>query len=58
MAGSDGHPVDLVVVGGGIAGLWILDAAVRAGRNAVLVEARQWVFRIRDALPESLNIPA
>lgn len=39
MEGSDGHPVDLVVVGGGIAGLWILDAAVRAGRHAVLVEA-------------------
>ena len=39
MPGSDGHPVDLAVIGGGIAGLWILDAAVRAGRNAILVEA-------------------
>lgn len=39
MTGSDGHPVDLAVIGGGIAGLWVLDAAVRAGRNAILVEA-------------------
>ena len=39
MPGSDGHPVDLAVIGGGIAGLWILDAAVRAGRNAILIEA-------------------
>ena len=31
--------MDLAVIGGGIAGLWILDAAVRAGRNAILVEA-------------------
>ena len=39
MSGSDGHPVELLVIGGGIAGLWTLDAAVRAGWNAVLVEA-------------------
>ncbi|MCP4498114.1 MAG: FAD-dependent oxidoreductase [Phycisphaeraceae bacterium] len=39
MPGSEGQPVDLAVIGGGIAGLWILDAAVRAGRNAILVEA-------------------
>ena len=39
MSGSDGHPVQLLVIGGGIAGLWTLDAAVRAGWNAVLVEA-------------------
>jgi glycerol-3-phosphate dehydrogenase len=33
--------IDLVVVGGGIAGLWILDAAIRAGLSAVCVEASE-----------------
>lgn len=32
------QPVDLVVLGAGIAGLWILDAATRAGLRAVGVE--------------------
>ena len=33
------QPVDLLVIGAGIAGLWILDAATRAGLNAVGVES-------------------
>lgn len=33
--------LDLVIFGGGVAGLWILDEAVRRGRSAVLLESRQ-----------------
>lgn len=32
--------VDLVILGGGISGLWLLDAARRGGYRAVLLEAR------------------
>lgn len=39
MPESSAQSIDLVVVGGGIAGLWILDAAVRAGLSVVCVEA-------------------
>ena len=39
MPESRSQSIDLVVVGGGIAGLWILDAAIRAGLSAVCVEA-------------------
>lgn len=35
------HPihVDIIVIGGGAAGLWLLDDLVRAGYNAILLEA-------------------
>ena len=33
------HQIDALVIGGGIAGLWILSALRRAGRSAVLAEA-------------------
>ncbi|MDG2022559.1 MAG: FAD-dependent oxidoreductase [Phycisphaerales bacterium] len=39
MPESRSQSIDLVVVGGGIAGLWILDAAIRAGLSAICVEA-------------------
>jgi glycerol-3-phosphate dehydrogenase len=32
-------PIDCVVFGGGAAGLWVLDAALRSGRSALLLEA-------------------
>ena len=35
------HPIDALVIGGGIAGLWILSALRRAGRSAVLAEASE-----------------
>ncbi len=38
MDDSREQPVDLLVIGAGIAGLWILDAAVRRGLSAVAVE--------------------
>lgn len=38
MAADREHTVDLLVIGAGIAGLWILDAATRAGLAAVAVE--------------------
>ena len=31
--------LDVVVVGGGVAGLWTLDALIQAGHNAVLIES-------------------
>jgi len=36
---SEVHPVECVIFGGGIAGLWLLDELRRAGRSAVLLEA-------------------
>lgn len=36
---SDVHPVECVIFGGGIAGLWLLDELRRAGRSAVLLES-------------------
>lgn len=39
MDAADECEVDILVVGAGIAGLWILDAAVRRGFSAVAVEA-------------------
>ncbi len=38
MHASREQPVDLLVIGAGIAGLWVLDAAVRKGLTAVAVE--------------------
>lgn len=35
---SDAIPLDLLVVGGGIAGLWTLNRACKAGYNAILFE--------------------
>lgn len=35
------QPVDLVIFGGGAAGLWLLDEAVRQGFNALLLEAHE-----------------
>lgn len=43
-------PVDVVIVGGGVAGLWTLALAVASGRRAVLVE--------RDALGAGQTIAA
>lgn len=37
---SEIHPVECVIFGGGIAGLWLLDELRRAGRSAVLLESR------------------
>lgn len=31
-------PIDLLIFGGGVAGLWLLDEAVRAGHDALLLE--------------------
>jgi len=31
-------PIDAAIIGGGIAGLWTLDALVKSGRSAVLIE--------------------
>ena len=39
MSNPTEQPVDLLVLGAGIAGLWILDAATRAGLRAVGVES-------------------
>jgi len=32
-------PIDCVILGGGAAGLWTLDAVIRSGRSAILLEA-------------------
>ncbi|HMN96308.1 MAG TPA: FAD-dependent oxidoreductase [Phycisphaerales bacterium] len=33
------HPIDCVIIGGGVAGLFALDAVIRSGRSALLLEA-------------------
>lgn len=36
----DATPLDMLIFGGGVAGLWLLDEAVRKGYSAALVEAQ------------------
>ena len=39
MSVSAPHPVDVVIFGGGAAGLWLLDVLRRGGRSVILIEA-------------------
>ena len=39
MSVSAPHPVDVVIFGGGGAGLWLLDAVRRCGRSVILIES-------------------
>lgn len=40
---SDGNPLDLIVVGGGVAGLCTAYLAASSGLNTALIEANNWV---------------